>query len=91
MTAPGTVSEKILENKWPRSHGTKSRPLSIPCVIRLVLELIQLVVPFGKGSPWRLKARSVATMRRKRLSLAYRRQKELRSLAEAPLRRFLVI
>ena len=70
MTAPGTVREKILENKLPRSHGMKSKLLSIPCVMRLVLELIQLVVPFGKGSPWRWKARSVTTMRRKRLSLA---------------------
>ena len=69
MTAPGTVREKILENKLPHSHGMKSKPLSIPCVMRLVLELIQLVVPFGKGYPWRLKAQSVTTMRRKRLSL----------------------
>jgi hypothetical protein len=50
---------------------------------------LHFVAPFGQHYPWRWKARSATTMRRKRLSLAKRRHRELRSFAGAPLRRFL--
>jgi hypothetical protein len=36
------VGEKILQVKRPRSHGKKSRPLSIPRAIRPAFEIISV-------------------------------------------------
>jgi hypothetical protein len=45
------VGEKILQDKRPRSHGMKSRPLSIPRAIRLAFEIIATRGAIGSTLP----------------------------------------